>query len=506
MRGFRLTSFQVGISQGYGSSLPMKILILDDDSLIHDAFRLILSDHELFSATCFEAAVAILGQQNMDLVLADVHLGEDNRTGPAFLKYMKPLYPHIPVVMISGDDSVDQVVECMRLGADDYVEKPATPELLEKVKDVVRKYQKTHSSSSVRLTEILNRDDVLIGNSPQVLQAKSKISQAKKMRILLIGETGVGKTPFAYYSNLCLREKSQTRPFEQINCASLNRERFQDELFGHKRGAFTNAFSDKKGLVELAEGGDLFLDEIGEMPLDVQALFLTFLDSMEYYRMGEDFKRKAQVRIICATNRDLKDMVEKGLFRKDLFSRIAQIIVHIPPLRERKDDIPLLFKHFSKQFLGFEKECDPKVLEALKNYSWTDGNVREFRDAVEYICVMSAEANRIKIDHLPDHLSSSGIALPAPKGLTTAHLTSQVNSRAGSQLDKVYQTGLESYLDEFERNILVELYSHHRGNVNEIADLIRLSRPTLYRRLKKYNLLQSVPDVLNQSFLTSTSA
>ena len=234
--------------------------------------------------------------------------------------------------------------------------------------------------------------------------------------------------------------------------------------------------------MEIAEGGDLFLDEIGEMPIDVQALFLTFLDSMEYYRLGEDRKRKANVRIICATNRDLKGMIQDGTFRKDLYSRISQVLVEVPSLRDRSEDIPLLFEFFINEFLGYQKSFEPEVLEYLKELSWTEGNVREFRDAVEYICVVSQESDTIRMEHVSENLSRG-----TDKGEDSAE---GMNSKSSdSNMSEVYNVGLETYLTEIEKEVLSRLYASHDGNVNDLAEKVRVSRPTLYRKLKKHSVL-----------------
>lgn len=320
--------------------------------------------------------------------------------------------------------------------------------------------------------------EMLVGQHELLLTAKRKTEEAKHLRILFVGETGVGKTPFARYSNQIVsrREGGKKRPFEQVNCACLNREQFQDILFGHKKGAFTSAISDKAGLVELAAGGDLFLDEIGEMSLEVQAHFLTFLDTMEYYRLGDDRKRKANVRVLCATNRDLKQMVSEGKFRKDLYSRISQVVVHIPALRHRASDIKSLVEFFIQSFTGIEKAYQPELVSLLENYSWEEGNVRELKDAVEYLCLMSQDSHIIEAAHLGDRYRNPQGIVPTPGLSSTASLT------------EVYDSGLEGYLDRVEREVLRQLLANTNGCMETLARQLKTSRSTLYRRIKKLGL------------------
>ena len=316
----------------------------------------------------------------------------------------------------------------------------------------------------------------LIGTNPNFLQSKQLVEKAENLRILFYGETGAGKTPFARYSNQVMSQiEGRNRPFEQLNCACLNPEHFQDLLFGHKKGAFTGAIADKKGLVELADGGDLFLDEVGDMPLSTQAHFLTFLDSMEYYRLGDDRKRKGNVRILCATNRDLKKMVEEGTFRRDLYSRISQMIVPIPALRDRKDDIPELVKFFVKKFAGFQKPVEPAVLDILREHSWLEGNVRELKDAVEYLCLVAKSDSVIRASHLGDRfMNADGITPEA------------VSAEAPRSIEVVYQIGLDAYMERLEKSILEKLLEVNEGCMETLAKQLKTSRSTLYRKLKKH--------------------
>lgn len=306
---------------------------------------------------------------------------------------------------------------------------------------------------------------------------RNRIEQCGPLRILFVGETGVGKTPFARYSNQVV---GKDRAFEQVNCAGLTCELFQDQFYGHIRGAFTGAVQEKKGFVELAEGGDLFLDEIGDMPLDTQALLLTFLDHMEYYRLGCDKKRRANVRIICATNRDLAHMVEEGSFRKDLYSRISQVIIKIPPLRQRKDEIYDFIHYFMNEYLGYEKLCSEDLLDILNHYEYRNGNIRELKYIVEYMCILGRYDQILTTRHLPENiLRPQEIVIDGPDH--------EINQSAQLMIGMVLHHGLEKALSNVESKIISHYLDKYK-NVDKMGAVLRISKPTLYRRMRKYGI------------------
>ncbi len=465
------------------------LLVLDDETLVLESVQMALaSKYRLVLASSFQRAVVLLDTEDVDGAMMDINLQTPDRTGIDFLSLFKKRFPEKPALMLSGHREIATVVKCMKLGADDYLEKPFDRETLELKIDKLfagaqksRVYQRAFEKSAA--------EHQIIGRDATLLKAKQTIADAANLRILFNGETGVGKTPFARYSNQVLNEITGTvRPFEQLNCACLDMERFQDQLFGHKKGAFTGAISDKRGLVELAQGGDLFLDEIGEMCLQTQAMFLTFLDSMEYYRLGDDVKRRADVRILSATNRNLKKMVEQGTFRKDLYSRISQVVVNIPPLRERAGDIPDLLEHFILKYAGFAKSYDPEVLTLLREQRWEEGNVREFQDAVQYLCLRARGTEKIEIEHLPPNYLS--------KAQDSAAWDQEMET-ATDDFEQVMGLGLESYLDTYERRILQKCLDKYDGTLDEMARQLKVSRPTLYRRLKRHRIGALRADVLH---------
>jgi len=432
---------------------------------MHSALRATLgTEHSLIFATGVEEAVRIVQRIDIDGAIIDINLNSSDGDGTDFLSSFKKRFPEKPALIQSGKNDIPTVVKCIQLGADDYLEKPYSSDTLRmKLEKVFRDMQQRKVLR--RHFERSQTQHQIIGTHPLIVAAKTLVERAATMRILLIGETGVGKTPFAWYSNHVVSQiEKKQRAFEQLNCSCLSTEQFQDQMFGHKKGAFTGAIADKRGLVDLAQGGDLFLDEIGEMPLDVQSLFLTFLDSMEYYRLGDDQKRKADVRIISATNRNLRRMVDEGKFRKDLFSRISQIVVNIPPLRDRNSDIPQLFEYYVRSFTGSAKPYNPAIISLFESFTWEEGNVRELRDSIEYACIMARSSPRIELDHLSDRYR--------PLGADALAIDSHL---APTDLDHVIQHGLESYLGKLERDILLKCLNSHNASMDALADKRRLN-------------------------------
>ena len=458
----------------------MNILVLDDDRVIRDSIKSALSEsHAVHLAANFDEAVDLLEEAELDAAIVDLDLKDKLHDGIEFLELFKSRYPGNPVIVESGRKDIPTVVNCIKKGADDYIEKPFDADTLKLKIDKVLSDSKKRRTLE-RALEKTSRANQIVGIHPSLLKAKEAVEKAGNLRILFYGETGVGKTPFAWLSNQIVSHmENQVRPFEQLNCAYLNKEYFKDEMFGHKKGAFTSAIGDKRGLVELAKGGDLFLDEVGEMPLDVQALFLTFLDNMEYSRLGDDQKRKANVRILCATNRDLHKMVKEGTFRKDLLSRIAQVEIHIPPLRERLSDLPLLFEHFVTESAGFAKPYDPEILRSFEKFTWEEGNVRELRDAVSYLCISSRDSEKIELRHLSDDYRPIEAAELA--GADSSALESNV-------VQNVFRYGLDCYLGHIEKKILLAVLKEKKESLENLARRLQTSKPTLYRRMKKHDI------------------
>lgn len=450
------------------------LLVLDDQRTvifsIEDIFKRELN---VISAQNFDDAVAVVdSDKDIDIALIDINLGDSQkRTGIEFLKYLKQKRPLLPCLMLSSLKEVQTVVESMKSGALDYVEKPFEFEyLLNKVKATLRE---EFSYRSLNRFYEKNKASKPITRSPIIKKLIDEIEKARDLRLLITGEVGAGKTPFVRYSNFFLSQQEKViRPFEKLNCAGITKELFNNEFFGHIKGSYTGAHEDKKGLVELAEGGDLFLDEIGEIPMECQAMFLTYLDDYEFRRIGDTVKRKAYVRIICATNKDLKKLIKEGKFMLDLYSRIAEIQIHIPPLREHKEDIELLLNDFITRFNQRQKPYEPAVLEQLLKIDYEDANARTLENIVKVMCTHAHDEPKLMVKHIP----SEYLQRDVPKISET------------SSLEEVYQHGIESYMEGVEKNILTRALTFEPENHSVLARKLKIDTSTLWRKFKKYSL------------------
>ncbi|MDO8746449.1 MAG: sigma-54 dependent transcriptional regulator, partial [Thermodesulfovibrionales bacterium] len=367
------------------------ILIVDDEEGIRESLSGILEDegYDVLTADSGEEAVKILRDTSPDLIFLDIWLtGMD---GIKTLQEIKAMKPDVSVIMISGHGSIELAVKATQTGAYDFLEKPLS---LERVLLVSKRAieKRTLERENITLKENLTRKWKLVGESQKIRELREQVEMAARSnsRVLIFGESGTGKEVAARL----LHEKSPRdgKPFVEVNCAAIPQELIESELFGHEKGSFTGAFEKKNGKFELADGGTLFLDEIGDMSLQTQAKVLRVIETQEFQRVGGNKNINVDVRIIAATNKDLREEVKKGSFREDLFFRLNVIPLFIPPLRERKDDIPILVEYFL-DFLAVEYGKPPRkiLLEALKylqSYDWP-GNVRELKNVIERLVIMT---------------------------------------------------------------------------------------------------------------------
>ncbi len=369
-----------------------KVLVIDDERSIRRSLREILEyeKFEVMEAEDAKQALSLLESNKFELILCDVKMpGMD---GMELLDQLMNQSVDIPVIMISGHGSIDNAVEAIKKGAYDFIEKPLDlnrllvsirngmdrTELVKETKELKRKIQKKSNTD-------------IIGDSPAISEVKKMIEKVapSDSRVLVLGQNGTGKELVA--RSLHENSSRSTGPFIEVNCAAIPSELIESELFGHEKGSFTSAIKQKKGKFELADGGTLFLDEIGDMSLNAQAKVLRALQENEITRVGGDKSIKVNVRLVAATNKDLKQAIEEKLFREDLYHRLAVIVIDVPALNERKDDIPLLVDHFldliSKDQNIAKKKFDAKALEALKKMNWS-GNVRELANVVERLIIL----------------------------------------------------------------------------------------------------------------------
>ncbi|PQA97219.1 sigma-54-dependent Fis family transcriptional regulator [Chryseobacterium shigense] len=436
------------------------ILIIDDEIKLLKLLGMILSQENfnVKEASTARSAMTMLEQHEFEVVLCDVRLPD--AFGVELVRSIKTKYPHLEIILMTAFGNIIDAVQAMKNGAYDYLVKgddndkiiPLVYKALEKVKD--------NQSKTVQKTVVPKGFGQIIGTSPLILQSK-KLAEKVALTdaaVLLTGETGTGKEVFAN----AIHEGSDRKKnnFVAINCSAFSKEILESELFGHKQGAFTGAVKDKKGLIEEANGGTLFLDEIGEMPIELQAKLLRVLETGEFIKMGETKVSRSDFRLIAATNRDLEHEIKQGQFREDLYFRLNVFEIHLPPLRERKDDLKTLAKNFidvfSRKLHLSNLQVNPDYYKMLEKNDWK-GNIRELRNAVERSLILM-EDNILDAGSLPHY---SDKAVPESDSLS-------IRSLEKIHIQKVLQ--------------------YTKGNKAEAARLLEIGIATLYRKLEEYGL------------------
>ena len=450
-----------------------KILIVDDEAFIRENLeRLIAEDgYRPISTESPEDAIRIVAEEEISLVLLDLNLGSSS--GLDVLRAMREADPEILVIIITGYGTVESAVEALKIGAYDYIKKPFKADAIHLIVRLALETQKLR-----RKVKLLSRDSDginMVGNSPSLLQIFQQIREVAKHEtatVLITGDSGTGKELVAQaIHNLSPRSG---HPFIEINCGSLPFNLLETELFGHERGAFTDAKNRKVGLFEEADGGSLFLDEIGEMDVSLQVKLLRVLEDRKIRRLGGNRNIDINVRIIAATNADLKGALERKEFREDLYYRLNVFPIHIPPLRDRREDIPILLetflqrfsKEFNKSMRGFSREA----LDLVMRYHWP-GNVRELRNVVERICIMHnvemilpAQLPREIWGESPQSEMPFNYEIP-PEGIV-----------------------LDDVVGQVEKELVEKAFRLTGGNVAKTARILNVPRGTLRYKLEKYHL------------------
>lgn len=380
----------------------MKVLIIDDERSIRNTLKDILEfeGHEISLAADGKEGLELAAANNFDVIFCDIKMpGMD---GVEVLEKMNENGVESSIVMISGHGTIDTAVECIKKGAFDFIQKP-----LDLNRILITLKNATDKTTLVKETKILKKKipgiQEIIGESEPIQRIKEMIDRvaATDARVLITGANGTGKELVARW----LHEKGNraNMPFIEVNCAAIPSELIESELFGHEKGAFTSAVKQHKGKFEQADGGTLFLDEIGDMSLSAQAKVLRVLQENKLTRVGSDKDINVKVRVIAATNKNLRDEIDKGNFREDLYHRLSVILIHVPSLAERRDDIPLLTNYFIKQICNESgmpmRSISPDALEEMKSYAWT-GNIRELRNVVERLIILSRDNIITKADVL----------------------------------------------------------------------------------------------------------
>ncbi|MBI5233142.1 MAG: sigma-54-dependent Fis family transcriptional regulator [Deltaproteobacteria bacterium] len=444
-----------------------KILVVDDEKDIRDSLEGVLCDegYEVMLASDAGEAMERI-KLAPDLVLLDIWMS--GKDGIEVLKEIKARFKNLPVIMISGHGTIETAVKTTKIGAYDFIEKPLS---LDKVMLTIE-----HALEQKRLVEenmafkqgVLSGYEI-IGQSKVMEALKTDILRAAPANswVLITGENGTGKEFVA--RNIHLHSVRAARPFVEVNSAAIPEELIESELFGHEKGAFTGAVAQRKGKFDMADRGTIFLDEIGDMSLKTQAKILRILQEKSFERVGGQTKITVDVRVIAATNKDLTDEIKKGNFREDLYYRLNVIPLHVPPLRERREDIPFFVEHFLGEYSREAAKNPPSMTDGatalLTGYNWP-GNVRELRNLIERLVIMTP-SGIIKEQDLPDHIRGESVE---------------------SQVPAFDKGTLKEARSDFEKEFILRKLEENGWNIAKTAESIGIERSHLYRKIKGYGI------------------
>ncbi len=439
------------------------VLIVDDEESILESLSGILEDegYRVTTASSGEAAVLKYSEILPDVVLLDVWMpGMD---GVETLKQLRTKHADACVIMISGHSNIDTAVQALKHGAYDFLEKPLS---LDKVLNLVKRALEMLKLEReyIALKSSIDQQWEIVGKNPRIIELKDTIMKAavSQGRVIILGESGSGKelVARALHNQSDRNEKS----FVEVNCAAIPQELIESELFGHEKGSFTGAFEAKKGKFELADEGTLFLDEIGDMSLTTQAKVLRVIETQEFQKVGGSKKIKVNVRLIAATNKDLEEEIQKANFREDLYFRLNVIPLLVPPLRERKDDVPILVNYFlsnfAEQYGQKQKKVSKTTLDALMSYDWP-GNVRELKNIIERFVIMN-----------PSEVID----------------TKEIQPFKGAKSDYTTYKTLREAREHFEKDFILRKLQENSWNISKTAEELEIERSNLHRKIKSLGI------------------
>ncbi|MBD3178674.1 MAG: response regulator [Candidatus Latescibacteria bacterium] len=453
--------------------MPRKILIVDDEQTIRWSLGESLKSegYTVEDTENGNKGLKSFSEDPADLAILDLKLPDTN--GIELLKEIKKMDPDVPVIMMTAYGEIETAVEAIKCGAYDFLLKPfQIPKMKIAIKNA---FEQSKLKNELHELKEKNREEYdfknFVGKSRvmlEVFERVKKVGKSKASTILIQGESGTGKELVA--RAIHESSKGKNKPFMEINCAALPETLLESELFGHEKGAFTDAKRRKKGLLELAEGGTIFLDEIGEMGVTLQSRLLRVIENKTFRRVGGVKDLRLNARVISATNRNLKEEISKGNFRNDLYYRLQVIPIDLPPLRERKEDIELLANHFIKTFnREFKKNIrtiSAEVADILRAYNWP-GNVRELKNIIERAVLLDAEES-IKIEHLPSEIVEG-----------RDQISEEIAAR---NIDELFPMSLK----EMEKMLILNTLDKTRGNKSKSARILGISRQTLREKVKSY--------------------
>ena len=453
--------------------MSASILVVDDEEAIRTSLRSILEDegYDVSVAANGIEALKIYGTDPPDLMILDIWMPEMD--GLEALRRVKEFVPTTQVMMISGHGSIETAVKAIKLGAYDYIEKPLSLENVTlRVKHALEQFRLAQENRSLR-TKVQQKFE-LVGQSPAMQRLRELIETAgpTNSRVLIGGENGTGKELVA--RAIHMRSIRSDHPFVAVNCAAIPETLIESELFGHEKGSFTGATSMKRGQFEQADGGTLFLDEIGDMSLNTQAKVLRALQEQQFTRVGGTRLMKVDVRVLAASNKDLEKEIGKGQFREDLYYRLNVVPIVVPPLRERREDIPALVRHFMKTHVEEQglrmKDVSPEAMAVFQQYEWP-GNIRELRNLIERLMIM-----------VPGFVIEASQATLSLQG-RTAGVVPAGNQAAHSLLAKSYDS-LRDARNAFEKDYISRKLREHHWNISRTAEDLKIERSHLHRKIK----------------------
>ena len=443
------------------------ILIVDDEESIRRSLAGLLADegYQTEAAADGERALALLRgrAEAIQAVLLDIAM--PGRNGVDILEAIRARWPELPVVMMSGHGTIEIAVRATQLGAVDFIEKPLSADKLLLTLERALERARLRRESRRRLAQALGARSIL-GVSAPIRRLREQLEKAAPTQgwVLITGDNGTGKELVA--RQIHIRSRRAQQPFVEVNCAAIPEALIESELFGHERGAFTGALARKRGRFELADGGTIFLDEIADMSLQTQAKVLRALQQHTFERVGGTETVRVDVRVIAATNKNLEEEIEAGNFREDLYYRLAVIPLHVPPLRKRREDIPVLSEIFVKEFCAesgvVAKRLSSRARAVLEAYAWP-GNVRELRNLMERLVLMTP-GTQVDADDLPDVLHARPARHTEP------------------------DQSLERARKSFEREFLIARLREHRWNISRTADAVGLARESLSRKIRSLGI------------------
>lgn len=452
--------------------MPASILVVDDESTITDALQLLLSEngYDVIVASTAKDGETLLARRWFDLVFLDLRLPDAD--GIDLLRHIKHTAPEVEVVLMTAHGSLEIAIEAIKRGAFYYIEKPFTFEQVLLLAERALQFKQLKAESRQKSTQAQDRDDFgIVGNNVKLRQVRTIIRTAapSDASVLIEGESGTGKEMIA--TALHQQSDRSGRPFTRINCAAIPSTLIESELFGYRKGSFTGAHNDRRGLIEATAGGTLLLDEIAEMPVYLQTKLLRVLQERTVRRLGDEREIPVNFRLIASTNRDTAQMIREATLRQDLYFRISTVRIKVPPLRERLDDLVILSETFllrlARKYKKTMRGISPASFAILMRYEWP-GNVRELESVIEH-AVLFAHGDYLMPEDLPDHLH-----------------TSQTN----------FCCVIPPYLtkEDIEREAIAQTLERTGGNIKKTAQILNYHRPTLYRKIRRFGLRAPLPD------------